>query len=528
MSAPTPMLTDVTPRPDAPDDGAARSQRTATSSFGAGRREGHDASAFYARFAPPTLSSDQTVARPSELLGELGTGKVFVGSGAEMTQLPDNSVALVVTSPPYFVGKEYELAVTGEQDGERGIPSTYLDYLELLREVFAECRRVLEPGGRIAVNVANLGRKPYRSLSADVIDILQNDLGLLLRGEVIWEKSEASSGSCAWGSFAKASNPVLRDMTERVIIASKGRFSRALTKSERVSAGLPHESTLANDEFVDVTRDVWRIDPESANRIGHPAPFPVELPRRLIDLYTYVGDLVVDPFSGSGTTVVAAARTGRIGIGYDTDSSYVDLAQARLATELENAEGLEELTDSLESSDPAIRQTTVAKLSAKDRQEYFQARAVADGKKVLDLAEAALAEAGFDERRRGVRHPSGALECDFVLDGIGADPWFVEVGGAFTSSRPGLQRADAVWRLLGRLQVIGVADPAGRAPLVITAALPGPGSPGDKALRAAGPGVVFDVIELYDPVGLERLRSYATDDDPRPLPGFWKPADLER
>ncbi|MGH1503424.1 MAG: DNA methyltransferase, partial [Acidimicrobiales bacterium] len=188
--------------------------RTATSSFGVGKREGHDASAFYARFHPPTISDDDTVARPAELIERLGAGAAFCASSTEMADLPDNSVALVVTSPPYFVGKDYELEIS------EGIPATYLDYLQMLRDVFAECARVLEPGGRIAVNVANLGRKPYRSLSADVIAILQDDLGLLLRGEVIWEKAATSSGSCAWGSFGKASNPVLRDMTERVIIAS--------------------------------------------------------------------------------------------------------------------------------------------------------------------------------------------------------------------------------------------------------------------------------------------------------------------
>ena len=314
-----------------------REDRTHTSAFGVGRREGHDASAFYARFAPPVLSEDDEVNRPDALIEELAGGRLFHGSSTNMHHLPDASVALVVTSPPYFVGKEYELAVTGEFDSTSRIPGTYFEFLDMLRDVFTECVRVLEPGGRIAVNVANLGRKPYRSLSADVISILQDDLGLLLRGEVIWEKASPSSGSCAWGSFAKASNPVLRDMTERVIIASKGRFSRALGLKERRRPGLPHESTLANDEFVDVTRDVWRIDAESATRVGHPAPFPVELPRRLIDLYTYKGDLVLDPFAGSGTTLVAAARTGRIGVGYDTDDNYVQLAQKRLDAELERA-----------------------------------------------------------------------------------------------------------------------------------------------------------------------------------------------
>ena len=141
-----------------------------------------------------------------------------------MDALDDGSVALVVTSPPYFAGKHYE-----EELEREGVPSSYLEYLEMLTGVFAECARKLEPGGRIAVNVANLGRKPYRSLSADVITILQDRLGLLLRGEIIWQKGEGASGSCAWGSFRSPANPVLRDLTERVVVASKGRFDRART-----------------------------------------------------------------------------------------------------------------------------------------------------------------------------------------------------------------------------------------------------------------------------------------------------------
>ena len=147
------------------------------------------------------------------------------------------------------------------------MPSSYLEYLQMLTEVFAECVRTLEPGGRIAVNVANLGRKPYRSLSADVIRIL--DLGLLLRGELVWQKGEGANGSCAWGSFRNAPNPVLRDVSERVIVASKGRFDRARTVAQRTADGLPHESTLMTDEFMALTLDVWTIPPESARRVGH-------------------------------------------------------------------------------------------------------------------------------------------------------------------------------------------------------------------------------------------------------------------
>ena len=212
-----------------------------------------------------------------------------------MDAVADDSVALVVTSPPYFAGKQYE-----EELDREGVPGSYIEYLALLRDVFAECKRVLEPGGRIAVNVANLGRKPYRSLAADVMTILQDDLHLLPRGEIVWQKGEGASGSCAWGSFRSAANPVLRDVTERVIVASKGRFGRARSPKERRREGLPHESSVGADDFMALTLDVWDIPPESAVRVRHPAPFPVELPQRLMELYTYRGDLVVDPFAGSG------------------------------------------------------------------------------------------------------------------------------------------------------------------------------------------------------------------------------------
>jgi DNA modification methylase len=295
---------------------------TRTRSFGAGNREGHDATAFYDRFTPPDLSDDSTV-KPCT-----AADRLVCGDSRDMAAVDGNSVALVVTSPPYFAGKEYEEAL-----GEGHVPGSYLEYLAMLRNVFAECRRVLEPGGRIAVNVANLGRKPYRSLAGDVITILQDDLGLLLRGEVVWVKAKGASGSCAFGSFRKASNPVLRDLTERVVIASKGRFDRAIDPQRRAALGLPHESTSTKEEFLEATLDVWEIRPERARRVGHPAPFPVELPERLIRLYTYRGDVVLDPFLGSGSAAVAALRTGRRYVGYDTDPGYIALAKRRLAEE---------------------------------------------------------------------------------------------------------------------------------------------------------------------------------------------------
>jgi DNA modification methylase len=293
---------------------------TRTQPFGTGKRESHDASDFYARFATPELSDDDSL-QPCPIADRL-----ICGDARDMADVPDRCVALVVTSPPYYAGKEYEQAL-----GEGHIPASYVEFLTMLRDVFAECRRVLEPGGRLAVNVANLGRKPYRSLSADVIRILQDDLGLLLRGEILWRKAKGATGSIAVGSYLSAANPVLRDITERVIVASKGRFDRAVPRKERERLGLPFENTITKDEFFAATLDVWEIRPEHARRIGHPAPFPVELPERLIHLYTYRDDVVLDPFIGSGSTAVAAVDTGRRYVGYDTDAQYVALAEERIA-----------------------------------------------------------------------------------------------------------------------------------------------------------------------------------------------------
>ncbi len=296
-------------------------QATATTQFGSGKRESHDSSDFYNRFTPPIISSNENVVAP------VVVDQLFCADARTMAsdQVADNSVALVVTSPPYFTGKEYEL----EEGGH--VPGTYVEYLEMLYEVLAVCADKLESGGRMAINVANLGRKPYRSLSADVIAIIQDRLGLLLRGEIIWRKAKGAGGSCAWGSFRSPQNPVLRDVTERVIVASKGRFDRAIKRSKREELDLPHEATIETDEFLESTLDVWEIGTESARRVGHPAPFPVDLPKRLIELYTYRGDLILDPFIGSGTTAIAAVQTGRHYVGFDTEPEYIALATERLA-----------------------------------------------------------------------------------------------------------------------------------------------------------------------------------------------------
>ena len=451
-------------------------RRTATSNFGAGGRESHDATAFYDRFRPPALSSDDRVA-PA-----LPVAEPFVcGDARAMDAVADASVALVVTSPPYFAGKQYE-----EELERDGVPSSYLEYLDMLTAVFADCVRGLEPGGRIAVNVANLGRKPYRSLSADVSRIFE-DLGLLLRGEIVWRKAEGASGSVAWGSFRSAANPVLRDLTERVVVASKGRFDRARTTAQRAADGLPHRNSIGTDDFVMSTLDVWSIPPESARRVGHPAPFPVALPARLIELFTYVDDLVLDPFMGSGSALVAAASLGRRYVGYDLDPAYVAMAQARVAAAVTRRRG---------------------------RTRSMPATAPAPGPRPSPP----FAAAGFTVAGHKHRSPRTGVVVDLLVTDAAGEPWHVLVGGSDASVGGGLDRSDTVWRVIGRAAALRGRHPD--VPVLVVTTRP-VHAEAAAAVRAAGPTIVHDVVVTGSVADLARLAMYAGGLRTSAPPGFW-------
>jgi site-specific DNA-methyltransferase (adenine-specific) len=280
---------------------------TVTSTFGSPGREGHDSSAFYGTRLYADKVHVGTEAYVENTLAELDL--IHQSSCEEMKELPDCSVHLMVTSPPYNVGKEYDNNLTLEE------------YLAFLMRVWKETYRVLVPGGRACINIANVGRKPYIPLHASIMrDMI--DLGFLMRGEIIWDKAASASTSTAWGSWQSATNPTLRDTHEYILVFSKGSYRR-----EKMDG---RQSTISKDEFLEFTKSVWGFPSESARKVGHPAPFPVELPYRLIQLYTFSDEVVLDPFMGSGQTAIAARKAGRHFMGYEISEDYIRLAQRRI------------------------------------------------------------------------------------------------------------------------------------------------------------------------------------------------------
>ncbi|MCD6239171.1 MAG: site-specific DNA-methyltransferase [Thermotogae bacterium] len=282
---------------------------TQTSSFGSPGRINHDSTPFYTSKLYEGLPKEQKIRYVENPVPPQFLDKILCKSSEKMEELPDNSVHLMVTSPPYNVGKEYDRDFTLKE------------YLEFLKRVWKEVYRVLVPGGRACINIANLGRKPYIPLHAFIAKDMF-DLGFLMRGEIIWNKASSASPSTAWGSWLSPANPTLRDIHEYILVFSKDMFSRRNLNKRK--------STLSRDEFLEFTKSVWTFPAKSAHKVGHPAPFPLELPYRLIQLYTYEDEVVLDPFIGSGQAAIAAIKTDRHYVGYDIDETYVKLAERRI------------------------------------------------------------------------------------------------------------------------------------------------------------------------------------------------------
>lgn len=285
---------------------------TKTSSFGTKGRVAHDSSKFYNSKLYKEIKNNNSDIIVNEFPNEF-LNTIIDSSCENMKDIPNNSLHLMITSPPYNVSKEYDNDLSLNE------------YLNLLKNCFTETYRVLVDGGRACINIANIGRKPYIPLS-DYVSKIMIEIGFNMRGEIIWNKSAGAGISTAWGSFQSASNPILRDVHEYILIFSKGNYKRERDKEEKEL----RKDNITKEEFIEWTKSVWTMNTESAKRIGHPAPFPEELPNRLIKLFSFTNDIVIDPFMGSGTTAIAAIKNNRNFVGYEINKEYINLANNRI------------------------------------------------------------------------------------------------------------------------------------------------------------------------------------------------------
>ncbi|MGB1981120.1 MAG: DNA-methyltransferase [Candidatus Kariarchaeum pelagius] len=296
--------------PDNNDNASRKRIKTSTKSFGSSKKETHDSSYFY---DSKLFKTQKIVQQKSIIQNEISKevlNKVHNKDSKNIDFIPDNSIHLIITSPPYNNSKEYDEDLSLEE------------YLKLINDVMVEAHRILIRGGRICINIANIGRKPYIPLST-YIDQIMIKIGFLPRGQIIWDKSASAGPSTAWGSWQSASNPILRDIHEYILVYSKGEFGRKNSRSNK-------DDSISKDAFLENTKSIWKFPTASARKIGHPAPFPIELPKRLIELYSFENDIILDPFAGSGTTAIAAKTTNRNYIMIDINSDYCKLAKERI------------------------------------------------------------------------------------------------------------------------------------------------------------------------------------------------------
>lgn len=239
----------------------------------------------------------------------LPVNQVIVGDCLDvMRGWPAESVDLIVTSPPYNLSKDY-----GIYDDDKAWPT----YLNFLNETWRTCYNILKPDGRIAINCADKNRGATRQPTHVFVTMQLMEIGFKYRDTVVWDKKQVHTRT-AWGSWKSPSNPYLIAPFEFILIFSKNSF--------RKNGGA---TDLTNKEFIDWSLALWGFQPEV--RIDHPAAFPVELPKRLIKLYSFIHDVVVDPFVGSGTTCVASKMLRRRFIGIDLNPTYCEMARKRLS-----------------------------------------------------------------------------------------------------------------------------------------------------------------------------------------------------
>jgi len=248
--------------------------------------------------------------KSAKKLFEMGSLRIYKSGILEINAIREESIDLIVTSPPYDIDVKYH-------DYDDNLP--YDQYLDFTRKWLTKVRNLTRPDGRLCLNIPlDKNKGGQQSVCADITTVAK-EVGWKYHSTIIWNEQNISRRT-AWGSWMSASAPYVITPVETILVMYKTRW-------EKIQKG---KSDITRDEFIQWTNGVWNFSGESKTKIGHPAPFPIELPKRCIKLFSFQGETVLDPFLGSGTTLIACDQTSRIGIGVEINEDYCRLAADRL------------------------------------------------------------------------------------------------------------------------------------------------------------------------------------------------------
>lgn len=267
--------------------------------------------------SPDKKTQASTARLGGDVFFQMDSIRIFNADILTVKAIHENSIDLIVTSPPYNVDIKYN---------SHDDMASYEEYLSFTESWLRQCYKLLRDDGRLCLNIPlDKNKGGQQSVYVDITSIAKK-IGWNYHSTIIWNEQNISRRT-AWGSWLSAAAPYVIAPVEVIVVLYKSIWKK--------SSGT-RQSDISRDEFMEWTNGVWNFSGESKKRIGHPSPFPVELPKRCIKLFSFVGDTILDPFLGSGSTLLACLDTQRVGVGIDIDEQYCELAKNRILARYQN------------------------------------------------------------------------------------------------------------------------------------------------------------------------------------------------